>query len=316
MKWLAPVTPRTPAVLIAALGLLVACTADPAVTNTTAPAASSTTATATTTTLAATSTAPTTTTTVAATTTAPPDSETLLAVGRTCLLGWWDGDWQRGDLLPVSGGETYQVVRLDEPITSTTGSEARPFCDPLDLVSVEFEPEIPGGFLEIDALAIQSGASVRPHPVELLGLSQPVYVEATSELLENRVARVPIINLTQVIRTDLEGDGVEEVIVAASTIPDDLISAQVGDYSIVYLRKVIEGEVQTAILAESIIEDLDSLFSELAIFTVAAVADLNGDGKMEIVLDGIAWEGAFLQAFEYVNDDLGPVEVLSCGCGV
>ncbi len=149
----------------------------------------------------------------------------------------------------------------------------------------------------------------------MLGLTIPAYIEATSDLLETRVQGIPIINIIQVIRTDLEGDGVNEVIVAATTIPDDLISAQVGDYSMVYLRKVIEGEVQTAILGESIIENLDNLFSNLAVFEVAAVADLNNDGKMEIVLNGTVWEGAFLQAWEYINDDLGPVEVLSCGCG-
>jgi hypothetical protein len=231
------------------------------------------------------------------------------------LLGWWDGDWQSGDDLPVSGGEDYQVVRLDEPIASTIGSEARPSCEPLDLVSVEFDPAIPGDFFEIDALAIQTGAAVRPHSVELLGLSIPAYIDATSSLLATRVPGIPVVNLTQVIRTDLEGDGTDEVIVAASTIPDDLISSQVGDYSIVYLRKVIEGEVQTAILGVSVVEDLDNLFQNLAVFEVAAVADLNGDGKMEIVINGTVWEGAFLQAWEYINDDLGPVEVLSCGCG-
>ena len=78
---------------------------------------------------------------------------------------------------------------------------------------------------------------------------------------------------------------------------------------------MIEGEVQTAILGVSVVEDLDNLFQNLAVFEVAAIADLNGDGKMEIVINGTVWEGAFLQAWEYINDDLGPVEVLSCGCG-
>ena len=126
---------------------------------------------------------------------------------------------------------------------------------------------------------------------------------------------MPIVNITQVIRADLEGDGVDEVIISASTIPEDLISSQVGDYSILFLRKLIEGEVQTAILGESIVDDLDTLLQDLVVFELAAVADLNGDGQMEIVVNGTVWEGAFLQAFEYVNDDLGPVEVLSCGCG-
>ena len=305
---------RSLLLLVAVLVILAACTADSGIPSTGPTTTAATTTTAPTT--PTTSIAPATTTTASSsTTTTLLDPDTFLAVGKTCLLGWWDGDWQSGDDLPVSGGEDYQVVRLDEPIASTTGSEARPSCEPLDLVSVEFDPAIPGDFFEIDALAIQTGAAVRPHTVELLGLSIPAYIEATSSLLATRVPGIPVVNLTQVIRTDLEGDGTDEVIVAASTIPDDLISSQVGDYSIVYLRKVIEGEVQTAILGVSVVEDLDNLFQNLAVFEVAAVADLNGDGKMEIVINGTVWEGAFLQAWEYINDDLGPVEVLSCGCG-
>ena len=297
---------------LAAATLLPAACSSATIEPTTPPAVTSTT----TTTSPVTSAGPSTTTTTTMTATTPPaDPDTFLVAGNTCLLGWWDGTWQSGDDLPVNGGEKYQVVRLDEPISLATGSEARPSCEPLDLVSVEFEPALPGGFREIDALAIQTDLAVRPYPVEMLDPPAAEYVQATSELLEGRAARVPVINLTQVIRTDLEGDGVDEVIISASTIPDDLISTQVGDYSIVFLRKVIEGEIHTAILGESIVNDLDDMLQNLVVFEVAAVADLNGDGKMEIVVNGTVWEGAFLQAWEYVNDDLGPVDVLSCGCG-
>ena len=68
-------------------------------------------------------------------------------------------------------------------------------------------------------------------------------------------------------------------------------------------------------LAKSIVMDADDLLMGVAIHNVAAVADLNGDGKMEIILNSTFWEGASLQAFEWVNNDEGPVEVLTCGCG-
>lgn len=296
--------------VLASLLVLAACTSGSGV-PTTAGATSTTAISSTTTTTEAT------TTTGSSTTTSiePAVPDTFVTVGNTCMLGWWDGSWQTGDDPPVSGGEEYQVVRLDQPISSTVGTGPVPDCDPLDLVSVDFDPPIPGGFLEIDALAVQTAGEVRPHGVEMLGLSLPAYVEATAALMETRVDGTPEVNLTQVIRTDLEGDGVDEVIVAATTIPDDWFTSEVGDYSIAYLRKVIEGEVQTAILGVSVIENLDDLLSDLVVFEVSAVADLNGDGKMEIILNGTVWEGAFLQAWEYVNDDLGPVEALVCGCG-
>lgn len=305
------VHPSPRLVTVIALLLLSACTPDGGVPTTPAPTSTSAPATTTTT-----EEATTTTTEVSTTTTTEPIlPDTFVTAGNTCLLGWWDGSWQTGDDPPVAGGEEYQVVLLDEPITTSVGSPLVPHCEPLDLVSVDFDPPIPGDFFEIDALAVQSAGEVRPHGVELLGLSLPAYVEATADLMATRVAGTPAVNLTQVIRTDLEGDGVDEVIVVATTIPDDWFTAEVGDYSIVYLRKLVQGEVQTAILGQSIVEDLDNLLQDLVIFEVSAVADLNGDGKMEVILNGTVWEGAFLQAWEYVNDDLGPVEALSCGCG-
>lgn len=259
--------------------------------------------------------APTTSTTT--TTMAPLDPGTFLVTSGVCTLGWWDGDWQSGDGLPVTGGEEYQVVRLDEPITTAVGSAPTTTCEPLELTSVLLDPDPSVDYFDVDPIAVQTEFDVRPHEVEMLGLDLPAYIDATTELLAARGVVVPLINVEQVIRTDLEGDGTDEVIVAASTIdPSDVLATEVGDYSLVYLRKVVQGEVQTAILVDEIVTSLDQLPFGAVRYRVSAVADLNGDGKMEIVLSSEVWEGASVEAWEYVNDDLGPVQVLTCGCGV
>jgi hypothetical protein len=51
-------------------------------------------------------------------------------------------------------------------------------------------------------------------------------------------------------------------------------------------------------------------------FSVGAVADLNGDGRMEIVLTNAYYEGIGVEVWEYVDDDLGLVPQISAGCGV
>ncbi len=258
-------------------------------------------------------------TTTSTTTTIAPLTDTFLVAGRTCMLGWSDGpsgNWSNDGAPPVAGGEEYQVVRLDEPITNAFGTDPQPWCEPLDLLNIQFDPPLAGDFQELDAIAVQTSSDVRPYPIDFLSNRDTTYVEATANLLAGKVAAVPIINNTQVIRTDLEGDGILEVIVAASTVPDGFMDTAPGAYSILYLRKVIEGDVQTAILGESIISSFDDLPQNIIVYEVAAVADLNGDGTMEIVVNGRVWEGAFLEAWEYVNDDLGPVKVLSCGCGL
>ena len=85
-----------------------------------------------------------------------------------------------------------------------------------------------------------------------------------------------------------------------------------GDYSIVFMRKVVQGDVETSVLAESIVLDLDT---DPDSFRVGAVADLNGDSKMEIVVSSAYFGGLAVEVFEYVNDDLGPVTQIITGCG-
>lgn len=297
------------------LALVAACSDSPATTATTSPLAAPTT----TSTVAVESTNPPSTTTTilpstTTTSTTVPPAETYLIAGPTCLLGWWDGNWQSEGTPPVAGGEEYQVVRLDEPVTVSIGTEPRPWCDPLELENIEFDPPLAGEWLDLDAIAVQTSGEVRPYPVEVLPNTIPAYVEATAGLLAAHVPSDPVINLTQVIRTDLEGDGVDEVIVAATSMPDSPLDTTEGDYSIVFLRKLIEGDVSTAILGIHVADEAGP-FSWVR-FEISAVADLNGDSRMEIVVGGPVWEGSFLGVYEYQNDDLGPVEVLSCGCGV
>jgi hypothetical protein len=113
------------------------------------------------------------------------------------------------------------------------------------------------------------------------------------------------------LRVDLEGDGLNEVIVVSEEITGGMLPA-VGDYSIIFMRKVVQGDVETSVLAESIVLD-EETFPET--FRVGAVADLSGDGKMEIIVSSAYFEGLAVEVFEYVNDDLGPVAQIATGCG-
>ena len=78
------------------------------------------------------------------------------------------------------------------------------------------------------------------------------------------------------------------------------------------MRKIVEGEVHTAILGDSVVITPEGSF--VVGFSVGAVADLSGDGKMEVVVDSAFFEGLGVEVWEYVNDDLGFVSVLQTGC--
>ena len=160
-------------------------------------------------------------------------------------------------------------------------------------------------------VAISAPWDLVPHVVEELE-DDGTYEGFAADLLADRGLVVGEPELKQLLRVDLEGDGVNEVIVVAEDVAEGLIPVE-GDYSIIFMRKVVEGDVQTLVLGEAIVLDPDTQFS--ASFAVGAVADMSGDGKMEIIMSTGFFEGISVEVIEYVNDDLGTVSQLQTGCG-
>ena len=262
-----------------------------------------------------TTTSPETTTTIETTTTTEALSgwaDLPLVVAGFGALGWWDGTgWvDAGNALPVVGGENYQVAVLGLTAT-TTGSGQELVCEPLENVGVVLANErLLGEWPGPYGVAISAPWTLTPHLVESVA-DDGSYAEFASQLLSERGLEVADPVITQLLRVDLEGDGLNEVIVVSEEITGGMLPA-VGDYSIIFMRKVVQGDVETAVLAESIVLD-EETFPES--FRVGSVADMSGDGKMEIIVSSAYFEGLAVEVFEYVNDDLGPVAQISTGCG-
>jgi hypothetical protein len=278
----------------------------------------------------ATTTSPTATTTSAgvATTTSDPTTSTttdvlegdwadepLVAVAFGAL-GWWDGsDWVEAEAagtLPVSGGEDYQVVLLDE-LGMTSGGPETTVCEPLELIGVELSnPELLGDFPGPYGVAISAPWALQPHLFEEIS-DDGTYAGFAADLLSSRGLDVADPIIKQLFRTDLEGDGVNEVLVVAEDVSQNFLM-EPGDYSIAFMRKAIERQVQTAILAETVALGEGDTFSGAHSF--GGVGDLNDDGKMELITDSAFFEGFTVTVWEYLNDDLGPIRALETGCGV
>lgn len=316
-------TPRRLLLVSAALALVLAACGDTEPTGVTSPTTTSTPSTTvavtTTTTLAApdaTTTAPPETTT---TTTEAPDTTNGVIVGFEGVLGWWDGsDWldlEDGEP-PATEGDTYHLIQLGTETTTALGGLVMGGCE-----FIEGSRAIDVG-IDVDTwpsptpIGVSTDSDLMPHVVEILDPPPAVYTDIVSGLLASRGVIDETPNLTQVIRTDLEGDGVDEILIAAQRhTGESPFPLELGDYSILLLRKIVQGTVETAIIADFIVTEPDSFFPlDTAWFT--AVADFNGDGTMEIAYSSAYHEGSATFLVEYVDDDLGPVHVLSVGCGV
>jgi|GEM_PF-684688 hypothetical protein len=266
----------------------------------------------------------TTTTLAPTTTTTPPTTTTSVAVAGNWAttpmvaagfgaLGWWDGaNWvqvDEGTTLPVAGGEDYQVALIGLEAIVAAGAPTI-LCEPVNNPGVVFENEQAlGDWPGPVGVGITAPWLIVPHLVEQIE-DDGTYSAFAAELLAERGLDVPDPAMKQIVQVDIEGDGVNEVLVVAEDVSEGLV-AQNGDYSIAFVRRTVSGDVQTDILGESVIVTADGPFMNS--YSVGAVADLNGDARMEIVLTTAYYEGIGVEVWEY--GDGGPALRISSGCG-
>jgi len=251
------------------------------------------------------------------------------------VLGWSvEGEWVEVDEAPVdplsvpaAEGDLYRVLRVGsvayEVNSGVLGSAPTEGCPPglggtveISIDDPMFEAE---GWPYTFPIAISSNWDLIPNEVELLDLDSEIYKGFASDLLAEYGLIDPDPTLTALVRTDLEGDGVDEVIIAAERLSGgSLLFPSSGDYSILFIRKLIGGEVTRQIFGVSVVpddEDPESSFAIINATRLIAVADLNGDDSMEIVFGGAYYEGSSTHVVEMLTDEEGFNEVLSVGCG-
>ena len=239
-----------------------------------------------------------------------------------CLLGGSvDGKWLKVEEFSkrMSGGDKYRTYDLNGEWKSMTGgkpaSQGAPCEDTLYVdIPRDIQDSIPAGSHYI---GVAGKWNPMPRRAVVESTSSTVYRNAVAALLKRKGIRRPQVNITKVVRVDLEGDGVEEVIINATRVNrwengSITPNAHAGDYSLVMLRKVINGKVQTIMLDEEY-HIKSANFSAPNEYDLSAVLDLNGDGVMEIVVAGAYYEGNWKTVYSIQENKA--VDVLGCGCG-
>ncbi|MCA9988715.1 MAG: hypothetical protein KDE59_30620 [Anaerolineales bacterium] len=210
------------------------------------------------------------------------------------------------------GARPYQVYTGNGFWGTATGQPpAMPWAGPCGGTPVvAFAP----GLDLTGAIAIVAPWEAAPRQPEALSPDNAEYQNAVGELLAAQGIAEPVIELTAVQRIDLEGDGVDEVLIVANHLTglgNGLPAANAGDYSLVALRQVVNGVVQTTLLASNIYPEAAELVDPVQ-YNLLALLDLNGNSQLEIVVEGWQYEGRFVMVFELLN---GAVSLaLTAGC--
>ena len=274
------------------------------------------------------------TTEAVAATTAPPRPTTDVAaafIGGAgdnfwLPLGYWDGsDWvQQGEEgestpleFPAATGDALRTTGLDlAPAASTLGASGEACFDGRIGFSVGVSvptPEPPGfGYA---AIGVVGDWEIQPRPARQVGLEIEEYRQIGARFANELGVDGTLGEVVQVVRTDLDGDGMEEVLVTFEHAEESILGAP-GDYSIVYVRAPqIGGPVlDSVVFSWSVEPDLpEEEIPFMMMARVLGVADLNGDGRMEVALHTWYYEGAGVTVFEF--DGPGLTQVMGNGCG-
>lgn len=193
-----------------------------------------------------------------------------------------------------------------------------------ELSGTVFEPEVPcEDFYRMEFNAnVDSGVAIgssanwnfQPRTPQKLENDSKVYNQIVKKFLAGKGLTNSKIQITQAYRIDLDGDGTEEVVIAATHYKQDSsASAAAGDYSFVIVRK-ISGKKVVEILVDGDFHKRGVQFGAPNAYEISTIADLNGDGVMEIVVYGEYYEGAFSNIYEVKGNSA--TSVLGSGCGV
>lgn len=159
-------------------------------------------------------------------------------------------------------------------------------------------------------MAVTGVDDPQPRPVEILDPSGSTYRDAARDVLADLGVNEDDPNVVQAVRADLDDDGSDEVLVVVENITR-LLGPPAGDYSIVFLRKVVDGAITTTVLEGRVTQADEQSVDQLR---VDAVADVNGDGRMEIVTHILYYEGAGQRVIE-LHADGGLGKPIQGWCG-
>lgn len=265
-------------------------------------------------------------------TSAPTAATTVVYAGNGFGGAWpalatWDGTaWQQADF-DAEGNEltpppsdfaavSVASLGLDVPLTGLGYGVDDFVCvddrmgPTLDLPAAVGEIPASMGY---DSVAVATDWDIQPRAVDQVGLDVVEYQAIGESIAAAAGVDGSGGDVVQAVRADLDGNGVEEVLVTFEKVTDGGFGTP-GDFSIVFARyPTSAGDVVDDVLFEHYPQPATD-FPTMGSAGVIAVADLNGDAVMEVVLRSAFWESAVVELYSLTG---GSLEVIAgTGCGL
>lgn len=196
------------------------------------------------------------------------------------------------------------------------------------------EADVCDGFFGIDYEGIESDARYKnlgvalgagfgwkpqPRAVKRIALDNAAYVKIMNDFLRTKRIRTPLAKLNRAFSVDLDGDGRDEIVLAATRV-DRYFQPRpkrktYDAYSVVLIRKSVGGKMRNIVVDGSFDPQTDAIYDGY-VYDISSFVDLNGDGRMEIIEYGEYYEGSGISVFQLVGNKAVSVDVLGAGCSV
>jgi hypothetical protein len=253
---------------------------------------------------------------------AAADSHPIVEIETGYLFGATaDGKWLKADEVAkaIADETTYHVYGLTQSFSEAKGGQPKPSEEDAcsDVLTVSLSPNPDEG-----AIALAAPWNALPRKPQVIDPTQKVYVDAVRDFLKTKRIEQPKVKIENILRIDLDGDGEEEVLISATNYfsKDDRVPMRspAGSYSMVILRRAVAGKVETQLIEGEFhpkaYASHDGSFDAPNVYKVTAVLDLDGDGKMEVVVDSQYYEGGATTIYRCNPKKIE--ELLSVSCGV
>jgi hypothetical protein len=224
--------------------------------------------------------------------------------------GKWLSSEQAGKALEP--GRKYRLFTLTGKTGEAVGGQAAPNAEVCpDVWEQTMQPAT-----EKSAIALTVPWNPMPRTAKASDKMQEVYVKAAHDLLVGKGIAKPVVKITQLLRIDLDGDGEDEALLSATNYPgepgESPPSAAAGNYSFVLLRHVVDGKVQNKLIDGQFFPKASESETPYR-YEVSGLLDLDGDGRLEIIIYSAYYEGATVTVWRFSAGKLN--KVLEIGCG-